>query len=332
MTIALHVLLVGGFALVLSLALAPMESLGWWAGWLGPDPEDPPPPPPPAADAGDAPPACFVVFLSGIGSISGDELLPAETAFLDQLQAALPEARIVRDVFPYAPTGRQLLTGQRVFTWLWRRVLDWRLNGTRLLPALLNVRNLFQVLVSADHRYGPLYSFGIARVARERLEAHGYRPESRTPVVLLGSSGGGQISVGAATFLGAELDAPLAIVTFGGVMASDRGIEEVTRLASLYGTDDKVYRLGRTIFPGRWPMASASFWNVARSEHRLSERAIGPMGHSGRGGYLDAAPRADGAPLLERTVGAVAAAVRDVLTAQPPGPGSRPSISATSTG
>ena len=273
MTIALHVLLVGGFALVLSLALAPMESLGWWAGWLGPDPEDPPPPPP-AADAGDAPPACFVVFLSGIGSISGDELL----------------------------------------------------------PALLNVRNLFQVLVSADHRYGPLYSFGIARVARERLEAHGYRPESRTPVVLLGSSGGGQISVGAATFLGAELDAPLAIVTFGGVMASDRGIEEVTRLASLYGTDDKVYRLGRTIFPGRWPLASASFWNVARSEHRLSERAIGPMGHSGRGGYLDAAPRADGAPLLERTVGAVAAAVRDVLSAQPPGPGSRPSISSTSTG
>ena len=176
MTIALHVLLVGGFALVLSLALAPMESLGWWAGWLGPDPEDEPAPPPPAADAGDAPPACFVVFLSGIGSISGDELLPAETAFLDRLQAALPEARIVRDVFPYAPSGRQLLTGQRVFTWLWRRVLDWRLNGTRLLPALLNVRNLFQVLVSADHRYGPLYSFGIARVARERLEAHGYRP------------------------------------------------------------------------------------------------------------------------------------------------------------
>ena len=101
---------------------------------------------------------------------------------------------------PTRPRAGQLLTGQRVFTWLWRRVLDWRLNGTRLLPALLNVRNLFQVLVSADHRYGPLYSFGIARVARERLEAHGYRPGSRTPVVLLGSSGGGQISVGAATY------------------------------------------------------------------------------------------------------------------------------------
>jgi hypothetical protein len=326
--IALHVLLVGGFALVLSLALAPMESLGWWAGWLGPNPEDEPGPEPPAAQPVGEPPACFVLFLSGIGSISGDELLPAETAFLDRLQAALPEARIVRDVFPYAPSGRQLLTGQRVFSWLWRRVLKWRLDGTRWLPAILNVRNLFQVLVSADHRYGPLYSFGIARVARERLEAEGYRPESRTPVVLLGSSGGGQISVGAATYLGAELDAPLSIVTFGGVMASDRGVGEVTRLASLYGTDDRVYALGRLIFPGRWPMASTSFWNVARLEHRLAERVIGPMGHSGRGGYLDPGVRVDGEPFLERTVREVAAAVREVLPAGVTDPEPAPPASA----
>ena len=248
--VVLHMVLVGGLAIVLSLALAPMESLGWWAGWLGPDPESPTQPPPPAPDAAAPPPRCFVVFLSGIGSISGDELLPAETAFLDRLQAAVAEARIVRDVFPYAPSGRPLLTGQRAFAWLWRRVLEWRLNGTKLLPALLNLRNLFQVLVSADHRYGPLYSFGIARVARDRLEAHGYVPGSRTPVVLLGSSGGGQISVGAASYLDAEIDAPLSIVTFGGVMASDPGIEEVKRLASLYGTADRVYALGRACVSG----------------------------------------------------------------------------------
>ena len=321
--IVLHVVLVGAFALVLSLALAPMESLGWWAGWLGPEP-DPERHPPPAADADAPPPACFVVFLSGIGSISGDELLPSETAFLDRLQAALPEARIVRDVFPYAPSGRPLITGQRVFTWLWRLVLAWRLNGTKLLPAILNLRNLFQVLVSADHRYGPLYSFGIARVARERLEAHGYVPGSRIPVVLLGSSGGGQISVGAAAYLGDEIDAPLVVVTFGGVMASDRGIEEVARLASLYGTDDHVYALGRTVFPGRWPLAAGSFWNTARQEDRLTERVIGPMGHSGRGGYLDAGPRPDGTTFLEVTVREVAAAVRASLAAAVTPPAPRP--------
>lgn len=311
--IVLHIVLIGAAALILSLALAPMESLGWWAGWIGPDPEQPAPEPaasgtgvPPAS-----PPACFIVFLSGIGSISGDELLPSESAFLDRLQAALPEARIVRDVFPYAPSGRPLVTGQRLFTWLWRRVLEWRLNGTRLLPALLNIRNLFQVLVSADHRYGPLYSFGIARVALRRLEANGYVRGSGVPVVLLGSSGGGQISVGAATYLGAEIGARLAVVSFGGVMASDRGVEEVAHLASLYGAGDRVYALGRAVFPGRWPLATGSFWNAARREERLVERSIGPMGHSGRGGYLDARPRPDGgAPFIEVTVREVAAAVR----------------------
>jgi hypothetical protein len=310
--ILIHVLLVGGFALVLSLAMAPMESLGWWAGWLGPERSAGAVHPPAEADAAGPSPKCFLVFLSGIGSISGDELLPQESAFLDRLAALLPEVRIVRDVFPYAPSGRQLLTGQRVFSWLWRRVLAWRLNGTRLLPAILNLRNLFQVLVSADHRYGPLYSFGIARVVRERLEAHGYAAGSGVPVVLVGSSGGGQISVGAATYIGAEIGADLSIVTFGGVMSSDRGIEDVARLASLYGTDDRVYKLGRAAFPGRWPIAPSSFWNTARTERRLTERVIGPMGHSGRGGYLDPAPRAGGS-YLDLTVTAVAEAVRREL-------------------
>lgn len=315
--LVVHLLLIGGFVMVVSLALAPMESLGWWAGWLGP--EDRPEPTESAAGPVEQParpPRCFIVFLSGIGSISGDALLPAETAFLDRLQAELPEARIVRDVFPYAPSGRPLITGQRVFTWLWRRVLNSRLSGRRLLPALINMRNLFQVLVSADHRYGPLYSFGIAAVARERLEVHGYVADSGIPVVLLGSSGGGQISLGSAGYLAPEIDAPLAIVTFGGVMASDRSMEDVARLTSLYGTADRVYALGRTVFPGRWAMATGSFWNVAMREDRLTERAIGPMGHSGRGGYLDASPRPDGAPsFLDMTVREVAGAVRDATAA-----------------
>ena len=304
-------MLIGACALVVSLALAPIESLGWWAGWLGPDADHPPPEPQPCAETD---PACFIVFLSGIGSISGDRLLPREQVFLDRVQAALPEARIVRDVFPYAPSGR-LLTGQRLFAWLWRRVQAWRLNGTRLLPAILNLRNLFQVLVSADHRYGPLYSYGIARVALRRLGASGYVPGSGTPVVLLGSSGGGQISIGAAPYLAAELGAAPAVVTYGGVMASDRGLGEVARLASLYGSRDRVYALGRAVFPGRWPLAAGSFWNTACEEARVVERSIGPIGHSGRGGYLDATPRADGPAFLDVTVREVAAAIRQVVSA-----------------
>jgi hypothetical protein len=313
-------LAVGGLALVLSLALAPIESLGWWAGWLAPEAEphsEVEPPPAPATPTGPQP-QCFVVFLSGIGAIAGDELLPHEIRFLDRLQTELPEARIVRDVFPYAPSGRELLTGQRVFTWFWRRVLDWRLNGTRLLPAILNVRNLFQVLVSADDRYGPLYGFGIAGIVRDRLAAAGYDPSRETPVVLLGSSGGGQISVGAATYLADALGAPPAIVTIGGVMCSDRGVEVSAWLTSLYGSRDRVYALGRAAFPGRWPIAGGSFWNEARRDGRLVEREIGAMAHSGAGGYLDPALRPDGPAFLDVTVEAVAGAIRDGLAAPRP--------------
>lgn len=311
MTLALGWLaVVGLLALVISLVTAPVESLGWWAGWLAPDPPPEAEPGPAAAAAEGPPPGCFVVFLSGIGSISGDELMPHEVRFLDRLQAALPEARIVRDVFPYAPSGRELLTGQRIFTWLWRRVQAWRLNGTRFLPALLNLRNLFQVLVSADHRYGPIYGFGIAGIMRERLAAQGWDPRRPAPVVLLGSSGGGQISVGAATYLADALGAAPAIVTIGGVMSSDVGVREAAGIVSLYGTRDRVYRLGAIGFPGRWPLAGGSFWNEARREGRLSERAIGPMVHSGAGSYLDASPRTEGPDFLEITVRETAAAIR----------------------
>ena len=47
-------------------------------------------------------------------------------------------------------------------------------------------------------------------------------------------------------------------------------------------------------------------------ERRVSERVIGPMHHSGPGGYLDPAARPDGA-FLDITVREVAAAVRQIL-------------------
>lgn len=302
-------------AAVISFVFAPMESLGWWAGWLGPREDDlAAEATPEGADGAEAEQdAAWVVYVSGIGSISGTELLPAETDFLDRLQRDLPGVRIVRDVFPYAPSGRPLMTGQRAFAWFWRHVQRWRVSGTHLLPAVLNLRNLFQVLVSADRRYGPLYSFAIAGAVMERLRAAGHRPGT-APVVLLGVSGGAQISVGAATYLAAALGEAPALVSVGGVMAADRGLDALGHTTSLYGTRDRVYRLGRTIFPGRWKAAVGSPWNVAIRDGRLEERHIGTMGHSGRGGYLDR----DGGPgesHMETTVRAVAEAVRGAIPA-----------------
>ncbi len=314
-------LLLAAAIFLLSMVMAPFESLGWWAGWLGPHDDEPVPSPADESAAGGGP-DCHVVFLSGIGSISGDELLASEIVFLERLRAALPQARIVHDVFPYAPSGRPLLTGQRVFRRLWQMVRRWRGSGRMLLPAILNVRNLFQVLVAADNRYGPIYGYGLSRVIVERLTAQGYVAGSGRPVVLLGSSGGAQISIGAAAYLRAALGAPVSVVAFGGVMASDRGVTETGHLVSLYGSGDVVYRLARIGFPGRWPVFAGSHWNMAAREGRLVERAIGPMRHSGRGGYLDAESRADGARHLDLTVGAVRESIlRIVDGAGPAGAG-----------
>jgi hypothetical protein len=303
-------LALGAIAAVAALISSPFETLGWWSTWLNPYSDKPWPTA--RADDERARPRAYVVYLSGIGSISGDELLPNEVRFLDALAAAVPHCRVVRSVFPYSPAGRSLLTGQRLFQWLWRRLEHWRSTGRGTAPLLINLRNLFQVLVATDHRYGPVYGFGLARTVVQHLTRAGY--EDGRPVILLGSSGGGQIALAAAPYVAAALAAPIGVVTVGGVMASDRGLDHVVRLTSLAGSKDGVYRLGRRAFPGRWPLFADSSWNRARAEGRLVERVIGPMRHAGKGSYLDAETvTAEGVPCLQVTVRAVARAVGETL-------------------
>ena len=303
----------GALAAVVALVSSPFETLGWWGTWLNPYADEPWPTA--EADATGDRPRAYVVYLSGIGSISGDELLPNELRFLDALEAALPQCRVVRSVFPYSPAGRSLLTGQRVFEWLWRRLGHWRRSGRSVAPLLINLRNLFQVLVAADHRYGPVYGFGLAQTVVQQLNRAGY--DAGLPVILLGSSGGGQISLAAAPYLAAALDAPIGVVTVGGVMASDRGLDHVVRLTSLAGARDRIYRLGRRAFPGRWPFMAESRWNRARAEGRLVERVIGPMGHAGKGAYFDPEAVTGGdVPCLALTVAAVRDAVCETLVAE----------------
>ncbi|MEM8630006.1 MAG: hypothetical protein AAGF74_02100 [Pseudomonadota bacterium] len=299
-------------AIVVTLLLAPLETLqaAHYPGSTEKEEENTLP-----QGERDAAPV-FVVFVSGIGSISGDALLEAETRFLDRLDAAVPDARIVRDVFPYAPSGRPLLTGQRVFSGFWRLVGRMRAEGSGLLGIVLNLRNLYQVMVSADSRYGPLYSNSIAHIAADRLRAAGYSFGSGTPIVLLGSSGGAQISAGAAQFLGQLTGGHISIVTFGGIMSSDPGLTDVDEVVSYYGDSDPVYRLGRIVFPGRWPVLANSVWNRALADGTLHEISIGGMVHSGAGGYLDPADWHSGQSRLDVTVSRVAQSVTEIAKAK----------------
>jgi hypothetical protein len=313
-----YIVLLGAIIFVASMIMAPFETLGWWAGWLGPHDE-----PGARQEAMELPeggrpspahaPHAHVVYLSGIGSISGEEPLAAEEALLAGLRRALPGLAVIHDVFPYAPSGRPLFTGQRVFRWLWRMARRWHGARRLLLPPILHTRNLFQVLVAADNRYGPIYGYGLSRVILDRLLASGYVADGGSPIILLGSSGGGQIAISAAPYLGAATGASVSVVTFGGVMASDRGVTETGRLISLHGSRDLVYRLARLGFPGRWPVFAASHWNKALRDGRLDERDIGPIAHYGKGGYLDGEAIWQGSSHLDLTVREVGAAVRSIV-------------------
>jgi hypothetical protein len=171
-------------------AIAPFEALGWWAGWFGEEADDEPRVSIPHPER--TPSAHYLVYLSGIGVASGDRLLPEEEPFVAALADALPDTTVISDVFPYA-VANVALTGRRTLATLWRLVERARLRNPRhLLTWLVNARNLFQVAVSADHRYGPFYNLGVARALLDGLYRHGYPHRSGLPITLVGSSGGAQ--------------------------------------------------------------------------------------------------------------------------------------------
>lgn len=314
------------FALLVAGALAPLETLGWWAGWFGDPlaPEETRPhavhPLDPEDDTADAPtPSAaatgidpWVVFLSGIHAVGPVVYGRGEARLIAGLSDALPEGRVVQ-VFPYSVTNRAL-TGQRAFAVVWRWALRGKLGQRRLGQAagfLINARNLWQVLVSADRRYGPMYNRGTAALVVRSLRRRGYVRDGR--VVLIGYSGGGQIALGAAPFVKEATGAEVVVAALGGVMAADPGALDADRVFHLYGRRDQVQRLGGWLFPGRWRILPWSPWNVARRRGTLRSVSIGPSDHTGADGYLDeAATAADGRSYLDVTVDVLAAVARGV--------------------
>lgn len=333
-------LLVGLAVLALLLAgwLSPLETLGWWAGWFGepsPGPERPVPPQPGESvrnrtrrdlarhlrpDVTTRPaPRRFVVFLSGIHSVSGRAYTVRERNLLHRLRARLPDAAVI-EVFPYSVTNRAL-TGQRFFARFWRWSLRMKLRKrvlTSIAGMLINLRNLWQVAISADRRYGPLYNYGSAVLIRDALIANGYRVGSGAPVVLIGYSGGGQIALGAAAFLDDLIGVPIHVVGLGGVMSADPGVLQVAKLVYLAGSADRLLRLGTAFFPGRWSVSRHSHWFQAEREGRVERVDMGPMTHMGPHGYLSSSTRLpDGRSYLEATVEVIAEVAENAETVAP---------------
>ncbi len=282
-------LITGTIALLLISALvAPLESLGWWAGWLGE--HDPLPieqaPDVTALDEAASDANHYLVYLSGIGAITDESIPSEELDWINALNERIPGTILVADVFPYSVTNLGL-TSNRVFARLWRWLEHLRLQNTaEILTFVINIRNLLQVAVSADHRYGPIYNLGVAREIARSLVAHGYRSGSGTPITLLGWSGGGQIALGASSFLIGMLQAPVRIISIGGVMADDPGVLCIEHLYHFYGDKDPVHGLGGKLFPGRWSLMRQSDWNRALARGRITFTSLGPIAHNGPGNYF----------------------------------------------
>ena len=282
-------LIIGAFLLLLvTAALAPMESLGWWAGWTrrgtDKDPSELSQAESTAAAAEE--PDMYILYLSGIGAISGDSFPEEEYPFLHGLEQQLPTAKVITDVYPYSVTNNGL-TGQRFFARIWKQVEKLRLkNPNSLLGLFINLRNALQMFVSADRRYGPIYNLGIANEIYRVLLENGYRPEGKRPIILLGWSGGGQISIGAAAYL-AELPSPIYVISLGGMLSDDPGVAKLTHLWHLYGVADSLQALGGVLYAGRWPLLPQSPWNQAMANGRIDIVCLGSYAHNGKGNYFD---------------------------------------------
>lgn len=290
-------------------AFSPFEALGWWAGWFGervyveqlpsdgnvrivrPDAE------------------AYIVFLSGIGRVSGETFSLREQGFLQRLADALPHAVIIDDIFPYS-VNNLALTGQPFLARFWRWVLRRKLDGPKLAGYLINIRNIWQVCISADNRYGPIYNQAVAEVLLHSLLRYDYDLENQRPVFIIGYSGAGQMAVASVSYLRELIQAPIYVISLAGIFSSEPGLLAADHVYHIYGTADHSHRLA-LFAPGRWPIFSSSEWNRARRQGMITQINVGAMHHTGTGGYLDIKSfLPDGTSYMDNTVQIVADIIR----------------------
>lgn len=319
-----------GFALlliVIASLLAPFESLGWWAGWSGPADMKAGAPErlwthTPSATQPDA----RVIVLFGINDAADTLRTDREQRFVADLAAAVPTANVIMDLFPYSAFGMPL-NGDRALAAFWDRVARPSGGLTGLLNVLINLRNFLQVLTSADRRYGPFYNFGLAQVVVDALLRDGHDLAIPRPLVLVGYSGGGQLAMGSAGYVHQALGIPVHLVSFGGFMASNPGLDGVARMTHVKGSRDRLQAMAQLLFPQRWPMLPYSHWNRALADGRLHRKTMDGVAHAGSEGYFSTTARMqDGRTHMAATVDIVAAAVRAAISAPttPPAPATMP--------
>ncbi|WP_416670677.1 hypothetical protein [Egbenema bharatensis] len=273
--------------------LAPVGTMVWWldsededfgeqARWILSEDD---------AEAVDTEPTCYIVFLTGVGDFSADNLASGEEIFLDRLEQAQPHCVMVRDVFPYS-AANQNIGGQEVFAFLWEIAenADGWLEATRYL---LQIRNLWRLAISADNRYGQIYNPALALSILEQMnKQHSVPSHSDEPIqlILMGTSGGAQVGLSATPYLKDWLNAEITLLSFGGVFDGQEGFDAAEQVYHFRGEADWVENLGGILFPSRWLWNFGSSFNQARDEGRYTAIISGPHEHDGDRGYFGEDP------------------------------------------
>ena len=302
-----------GIALILAGLLAPFEALGWWAGWYGSDRTFPSYSDRKmailtanrqqsiAANQTNSTASEYIVYLDGIGKSSFKYSFRVAN-FLQQLEESLSQKDyiLIKDIIPYSVFNLPLTIGRPLASF-WR----WIEDNTKF-SLLILLRNMFQVAVSVDSRYGPIYNRGTAQIAIDRLLARGYQPGSGALIFLIGYSGGGQISLGAVPYIKKALAAPIEVISLAGVISGNTEVAQVEHLYHLVGERDLVANLTPYLFPQRWFLVSWSNWNLAKSRGEISFISLGKVGHDSKNGPLDeTAMLAEGCTHLAKTLSIV---------------------------
>lgn len=250
---------------------------------------------------------CYIIFLTGVGDFSANQLTPGEEYFLNYLDKKHPNCVIVSDIFPYS-AANESLGGNRPWAPLWRFAEEadgWLKNA----DILIKIRNLWRLAISVDDRYGTIYNQGIAHAIIDRMNAaHPIPNSSNQPlkIILIGTSGGGQVALGASNYLEEWLEAQLIVVSIGGVFAGDEGFKAVKHTYHLQGSQDWIEDIGRVVFPSRWPWTVGSPFNQARRQGNFTVQTIGPQAHDGSTGYFGQEPaKPNGVTYVDLTLKAV---------------------------
>ncbi|HEY9649121.1 MAG TPA: hypothetical protein V6C95_00550 [Coleofasciculaceae cyanobacterium] len=230
---------------------------------------------------------CYIIFLPGVGDFSANQLTPGEEIFLKNLGELHPNCAVVSDVFPYS-VANESLGGRRFLAPVWRFANEadgW----LSIADVVIKIRNLWRFAISADPRYGKIYNRGTAEAIISRMNAAypiGDRSHQPLKIILIGTSGGAQVALGAAPYLQEWLNPKIIVISVGGVFAGTDGFNAAKKVYHLQGRQDWVEDIGNFIFPSRWPWTVGSPFNQAVQQGYFTVQTIGPQAHDGESGYF----------------------------------------------